>query len=241
MRRARPQLNQQHLDRDDEKKRRDASWWYPLGVLCVVLCVWTLWKAPPKPTTTTTVEEEKVLVDSNRVRCETTKGAIVIAVRRDWAPLGAARFLEMVELGFFDRVALFRAVENFLCQTGVGEKRFPPIPDDPHLPGVMKRGYLSFAGSGPNSRTTEFFFTYQDSSHLGKASWEVPFAHLLGEDSYATMDRWYTGYGDLKAFGGHAPDQARIRRDGRAYLDAEFPLLDYIDNCHLLSSLDLEW
>ena len=54
------------------------------------------------------------------------------------------------------------------------------IPDDP-LPAVntaknpaFRRGTISFAGSGPNSRVSDIFISYADSSHLGKSSWESP-------------------------------------------------------------------
>ena len=97
----------------------------------------------------------------------------------------------------------------------------------------LKRGYLAFAGSGPNSRTTEFFFAFRD-LQLGGSPWEVPFGKLVGEASYQAMDRFYSGYGDMKAFGGSAPAQGQIYARGAAYLDAEFPLLDFITECHVV-------
>ena len=54
------------------------------------------------------------------VCCSTTKGPMNIAVHSTWAPLGAARFLEMVETKFFStRVPLFRALKGFLVQFGL--------------------------------------------------------------------------------------------------------------------------
>ena len=54
------------------------------------------------------------------VCCETTKGVINIAVHLTWAPLGARRFLDMVESEFFHtKVPLFRALKNFLIQFGL--------------------------------------------------------------------------------------------------------------------------
>ena len=35
-----------------------------------------------------------------RVRLDTSKGAILMAVHRDWAPRGADRFLELVKAGY---------------------------------------------------------------------------------------------------------------------------------------------
>ena len=42
------------------------------------------------------------------VTCETTKGTIGIEVREEWAPLGAQRFLELVDDNFFTDIAFFR-------------------------------------------------------------------------------------------------------------------------------------
>lgn len=99
----------------------------------------------------------------------------------------------------------------------------------------MKRGYLSFAGGGPNSRGTEFFFSFRDLA-LGRSPWEVPFGTIVGKESFETMDHWYTGYGDIKAFGGHAPSQAEMYRRGAEYLAKDFPELDYILECEVSAS-----
>ena len=53
------------------------------------------------------------------------------------------------------------------------------IPDDPHPPAVSfadGEGYVSFAGSGAASRTTQIFVTVQPLPFLGKAPWETPAA-----------------------------------------------------------------
>lgn len=53
----------------------------------------------------------------NIVCCNTTKGVLNIEVHPSWAPLGAQRFMMMVEDGFFNtNVALFRALKGFLVQ-----------------------------------------------------------------------------------------------------------------------------
>mmetsp|Transcript_27662 Transcript_27662/g.95202 ORF Transcript_27662/g.95202 Transcript_27662/m.95202 type:complete len:89 (+) Transcript_27662:770-1036(+) len=78
---------------------------------------------------------------------------------------------------------------------------------------------------------TEFFFAFRD-LRLGASPWEVPFATLVGAESFAAMDRWYVGYGDIKAYGGTAPAQGRMYSGGLAYLQA-WPDLDYIDHCEV--------
>lgn len=55
------------------------------------------------------------------VSCETTQGLIRIEVYKDWAPLGAQRFLDLVQDGFFTDIALYRCVKRFLVQFGITE------------------------------------------------------------------------------------------------------------------------
>jgi len=184
---------------------------------------------------------------ASMVHCITTAGPITIAVHRDWAPHGAERFLEMVRSGFFStKVVLFRAVRGFICQTGISgdpavhkmwsEKGH--ILDDPQWldqsvdQRPMKRGYLSFAGGGKNSRGTEFFFSFRDTA-LGTSPWEVPFGTVVGDDSFQTMDHWYTGYGELEPFGGKAPSQNKMYKEGLRYLEKGYPEIDYITGCNI--------
>jgi len=50
---------------------------------------------------------------SYKVNLDTSKGLIVITVHRDWAPLAADRFYNLVKNGFYDDVRFFRVVPNF--------------------------------------------------------------------------------------------------------------------------------
>lgn len=61
------------------------------------------------------------------------------------------------------------------------------------------------------------------------AAAQVPFGQLVGNASYTTLDRLYTGYGE-------APSQRLIRERGFAYLNESFPKLDYINECRLVTS-----
>ena len=49
----------------------------------------------------------------------TTKGDFVVEVHKDWAPLGADRFYNLVRGGFFTNAAFFRVVPNFMVQFGL--------------------------------------------------------------------------------------------------------------------------
>jgi cyclophilin family peptidyl-prolyl cis-trans isomerase len=48
-----------------------------------------------------------------------SNGEFVIEVHEDWAPLGAARFKEMVDSAFFRDIAFFRVIDGFMAQCGI--------------------------------------------------------------------------------------------------------------------------
>ncbi len=52
---------------------------------------------------------------------ETTKGPLVLDIYRDWSPLGADRFMELIHDNFYTNIALFRCVEHFLTQFGISD------------------------------------------------------------------------------------------------------------------------
>jgi peptidyl-prolyl cis-trans isomerase A (cyclophilin A) len=160
---------------------------------------------------------------------ETTRGDLHLDVRRSWAPLGADRFYNLVKLGFYEDVAFFRVIEGFVAQVGLhGEPavnelwRAQRIEDDPvtqsNLPGMV-----TFAMGGKNTRTTQFFINLGDNANLDKMGF-APFGRVRELDVLKTL---HAGYGE-GAPGGRGPLQARIQREGNAYLKAEFPQLDYI-------------
>src|SRR5579864_7676729 len=57
--------------------------------------------------------------DTYKAKFDTSVGVIVVQVHRDWGPLGADRFYNMVKNGFFDEVRFFRVVPNFMVQFGM--------------------------------------------------------------------------------------------------------------------------
>src|ERR1051325_7890086 len=72
------------------------------------------------------------------VKLDTSKGVIVIEVTRDWAPLGADRFVNLVKYGYYDDTRFFRVVANSWAQFGINGDpaiakawRSATFPDDP--------------------------------------------------------------------------------------------------------------
>ena len=171
---------------------------------------------------------------SSRVSCETTKGPLLIEIYRDWAPLGADRFLELVRDGFYTDIALFRCVRDFLTQFGISDKpkykhwHNKNIPDDPPLHIPIRKNYLSYAGGGANTRSTQLFIAFEDLNFLGKEPWETPFGMVV--EGQATLDSFYKDYGDIPPFGA-GPDQQKLHNKGNDYIRSEFPNTDFILSC----------
>jgi peptidyl-prolyl cis-trans isomerase A (cyclophilin A) len=159
-----------------------------------------------------------------KVKLTTTKGDVIIQVNRAWAPLGADRFYNLVKGGFYKDAAFFRIVPRFVAQFGI-----PARPDvaaawdhayivDDRVTQSNKRGTLTFATAGPNTRTTQIFINFSDNASLDTQGF-APFG--LVTDGMENVDKFYAGYGE-------APDQGRITAFGKAYLDKSFPMLDRI-------------
>jgi peptidyl-prolyl cis-trans isomerase A (cyclophilin A) len=168
--------------------------------------------------------------DSYRVHFETTKGDVVIEVTRSWAPLGADRFYTLVKSGFFDGARFFRVVPGFIVQFGIAadpalnEKwKNANLKDDPFTQS-NRRGTVTFATGGRDTRTTQLFINLVDNARLDKDFAPIG-AVTSGMD---VVGQFYSGYGEDPGMGGHGPAQSRLESEGNAYVERDFPKLDYI-------------
>jgi peptidyl-prolyl cis-trans isomerase A (cyclophilin A) len=172
-----------------------------------------------------------------KVNLDTSKGPIVIEVHRDWAPIGADRFYNLVKNGFFDEVRFFRVINGFMAQFGVHGNpaisaawRAAQLKDDP-VKQSNKRGYVTFATAGPNTRTTQLFINYRDNANLDRQGF-APFGQVVsGMD---VVDKLNSEYGE-GAPSGRGPNQGRVNTEGNAYLNKEFPKLDYIKTATIVN------
>src|SRR5476651_2164369 len=103
---------------------------------------------------------------------ETSAGKFVITVHRAWAPNGADRFYNLVKNGFFDNTRFFRVISGFMVQFGInGDPKLSPAWRNAKIQydavkQSNKRGYITFATSGPNSRTTQVFINFDNNAGL---------------------------------------------------------------------------
>ena len=170
---------------------------------------------------------------------QTSKGDVTIEVTREWSPRGADRFYTLVKDGFFDGGEFFRVLRSprpFMAQFGInGDPKVTAkwadanIQDDP----VMQhntRGMISFATSGPNTRSTQLFINYADNSRLDASGFSPIGQVISGMD---VVDQLYADYGE-GAPDGTGPDQERVEKEGNAYLKKDFPKLDYIKTAKII-------
>ncbi len=174
-----------------------------------------------------------------RVKVVTTKGDFLIDVHREWAPIGVTRFWGLVDAGFYDGVAFFRVLEDYIVQFGIHGApdvsrvwRSAPISDDP-VSRSNRRGVISFAHGGtPDSRSTQLFINLADrnSEFLDERRY-VPIGQVI--EGMEVVESLYGGYGDSPP-DGQGPRQDVLQRQGNPYLADYFPKLDYIKSAKIL-------
>jgi peptidyl-prolyl cis-trans isomerase A (cyclophilin A) len=164
-----------------------------------------------------------------RVRLTTSKGPIVIAVHREWAPHGADRFFELVGARYFDDTRFFRVVKGQWAQFGINGDpavakrwRTRTIPDDPNKASVT-RGRVAFAFKDPDGRTTQIYISLRDNSYQDAQGF-APFGEVV--EGMDVADALNSEYGENSGGGIRAGKQDPLFDGGNAFLDREYPRLD---------------
>jgi len=201
----------------------------------------------PKTATTTTPRPNPLLTPASfratapplyRVKFTTTHGDFVVEVHRDWAPLGADRFYNMVRSRYLVNSSFYRFHPGFIVQFGMaadpavnGAWEKAPIKDDP-VKQSNKKGTIVFATAGPNTRTTQLFINLGDNTPLDKDGFAAFGEVTEGMD---VVEGLYSGYGEIKEMNNPAgPSQALAEQYGKSYLDKSFPKLDSIKSATII-------
>ena len=155
---------------------------------------------------------------------------VVIEVHEDWSPIGAERFLQMVSDGFFDNCRFHRVVPDFIVQFGIAaDKKMQAkwqhtIKDDPPQQS-NKKGTISFARRGDDTRSTQVFINLIDNSSLDSQGF-TPFGKVI--KGFSAVQDVFSGYAKNK------PDATRLKQEGNPYLDEEFPKLGHMGKMKIL-------
>ena len=218
-----------------------------LSLLAIGSCL-PSYKANAEDSLSTDEETYTVLFS---IQLDSTKpeelSELEIECHPDWAPGAAARFKELVELGFYKDSPFFRVLPGFIAQFGISADKEKnktwmycdtsdkeavklckqPLPDEPRkVPN--KKGTLSFASSGKNSRRTQVFINLTDNSGLPNfldGQGFVPFARIVrGEDIVKKLNDEYKG----------SVNQGKAAYYGQEYFEKIFPKLSVIRDAKIL-------
>jgi cyclophilin family peptidyl-prolyl cis-trans isomerase len=162
-------------------------------------------------------------------RVETSKGAFILEIHRDWAPRGADRFFNLARAGYFDDSRFFRVVPSFIAQFGIsGDPTIAAVwrdrafADDPVRQRNV-RGTIAFAMTGPNTRTTQLYISLVDNTRLDAQGF-APIGRVI--EGMSVVDSLYSGYDENSGGGVRAGRQAPLFTGGNAYADRAYPRLD---------------
>ncbi|MBI4559136.1 MAG: peptidylprolyl isomerase [Candidatus Hydrogenedentes bacterium] len=191
--------------------------------------------APPAPASGGEAAHEikmEGVPDMFKVRFECSNGTFEVECHKEWAPRGVQRFYTLIKEGFYNDCRFFRVVPNFVVQFGIaGDPAInakwseATFPDDPVTQQNVE-GMLTFAKSGmPHSRSTQLFVNTKNNSS--------------GLDSmgFAPIGKVISGMEVVKAINakhGEKPNQMRIQQRGNAYLNEQFPDLDYVKTATII-------
>ncbi len=169
-----------------------------------------------------------------RAKFETTKGDVIFDCTRAWAPHGVDRFYNLVKIGFFDDIALFRVSKGFVVQWGIhGDPKVSAVWSDANIPPdppkqSNTRGMLTYAMAGsPTTRSTQLFINYGNNAGLDAQGF-APICKVA--EGMEVADSFNGEYGERLT-----EMQGEIQSKGNAYLAASWPRLDYVKTATIVS------
>jgi peptidyl-prolyl cis-trans isomerase A (cyclophilin A) len=177
-----------------------------------------------------TTDDSNTNKNDNQSTAATT-GTIVLETVEEWAPLGVARFWELIDADFYVHASFFRVLPNFVAQFGIAADpvvhaawKQHTIPDDPVVLHSNAAHTVTFAMSGADTRTTQLFINLHDNARLDAQGF-APIGHVVQGTEY--LNRINDAYREQ-------PNQGKLVQQGNAYLEHEFPNLTYIAAVRIL-------
>jgi len=173
-----------------------------------------------------------------KVLLETTKGNILMELKREWSPYGVDRFYNLVRYGYYNNAPVFRIKTATWAQFGIAGDpkiaqawRNKTIPDDPRIE-PNTRGTVAYAFKDPNGRTTQVFINLRDNRSTHDKEPFVPFAKVI--EGMDVADALYSEYGEQAGGGIRGGHQDSVFINGNDYLKRKFPKLDYIKQARII-------
>ena len=172
-----------------------------------------------------------------KARFETTQGNFDIVARRAWSPKGVDRLYQLIKYGYYDDVAIYRVVPNFVAQFGIHNdslinKSWSRGIDDEPVLAKNDSMTLSFARGGVKTRSNQIFINLKDNHRLDKLDYSgvkgfpVIAKVIKGKENVL---KFYDGYGDKLGY-----KQDSIIKFGNKFLREKFPKVDYIKKAYII-------
>lgn len=173
-----------------------------------------------------------------RARFETTQGNFDIYAKREWSPKGVDRLYQLLKNEYYQDVAIFRVVPNFVAQFGIHNDtivnqawRSKGIDDEPVVEKNAKMT-IAFARGGKKTRSNQIFINLKDNYRLdeldygGVKGFPVIAKVISGQENVL---KFYDGYGDELG-----RKQDSISRFGNSFIREKYPKVDFIKTAYLL-------
>ena len=170
----------------------------------------------------------------------TSKGNFIVEVYRNWSPLGADRFYQLIRSGYYNNTVIFRVIKDYLVQFGVSEDKQKNIfwqgknlKDEPVV-GSNTDSTLCFSRGAPNTRKTSVFINLRnnltyDTINAGGVKGFVPFAKvIIGMD---VVRQFFSEYGNDAM----KPADS-IYFKGNKWFINKFPQIDIIKEARILKN-----
>jgi len=169
-------------------------------------------------------------------KASTKRQTFIIEVIREWAPLGACHFYNLIKNEkFYDDSRFFRVIPGFMVQFGISgdpaknsQWAQKSIKDDP-VKKSNKMGAVTFADAGPDTRSTQIFINYANNNFLDSQGF-APFGKVVLGMNYVKQIHHQPDRG--------GPTQATIQVQGNKYLDANFPKLSSLHSAFICGAFD---
>jgi peptidyl-prolyl cis-trans isomerase A (cyclophilin A) len=164
------------------------------------------------------------------VEFNTTKGNILVEVKRENSPLAVDRFYYLVKNNYYNYNRFFRVLPNFVVQWGM---RGVPVIDkawenlgieDEPVKLSNTKGTISFARAGVNSRSNQLFINLVDNIRLDTSN----FNDVNGFPSFGEVKKGMEVVESINSEYMQEPNQDSISVRGNIYLKRNYPNLDYI-------------
>ncbi len=201
----------------------------------VLVCMVLLASCAPKKFNEKWLKKESP--ETFKARFETTQGNFDIEAKRAWSPKGVDRLHQLIKNGYYQDIAIYRVVPNFVAQFGIHNDSLintswrRGIDDEP----VLKKNEamtISFARGGVKTRSNQIFINLKDNYRLD----ELAYSGVKGFPVIAKVIsgkevvlKFYDGYGDRLG-----RKQDSINRFGNTFLREKYPKVDYIQKAYFI-------